>query len=168
LIKPNVLLLPHDKEHWNNYQRVKTGHRQNFFSNVANKTLTLPVPEDVIPPSNILLNTNKHFVTGQLRELQESPQTSTTTFLEKLMQQQNNTMFHTVDLTADETSLRHSFHQKALLDTATDGGHDHSTGILTYGWVISVNECIIAKGRGLMEANPHMAELFRAEAYVLA
>jgi hypothetical protein len=55
-------------------------------------------------------------------------------------------MFHSVDMIADEKYLHHLFQRHALIDTATDGGHDPYTGILTYGWVIAVNECIIARG----------------------
>jgi hypothetical protein len=162
--KLNVLLISHGK-HWQQFQKIQSGRRQNFFSNEPCKTSTLP---DDATPVNILHHNNKHYVTGQLPELQETPKSTTTTFYEKLMQQRNNTMFHSVDMIADEKYLHHLFQRHALIDTATDGGHDPYTGILTYGWVIAVNECIIARGRGPAEAHPEMAESFRAEAYGLA
>jgi hypothetical protein len=56
----------------------------------------------------------------------------------------------------------------AIIDTATDGSHDPSSGKLSYGWVVAANEQIIAKGRRPAEAHPDMAEAFRAEAYGLA
>jgi hypothetical protein len=140
--KLNVLLISHGK-HWQQFQKIQLGRRQNFFSNEPCKTSTLP---DDATPVNILHHNNKHYVTGQLPELQETPKSTTTTFYEKLMQQRNNTMFHSVDMIADEKYLHHLFQRHALIDTATDGGHDPYTGILTYGWVIAVNECIIARG----------------------
>jgi hypothetical protein len=50
---------------------------------------------------------------------------------------------------------------------ASDGGHDPSSGISTFGWVVAMNQQLIARGRGPVEAHPTMAESFRAEGYGL-
>jgi hypothetical protein len=53
-------------------------------------------------------------------------------------------------------------------EIASDGGHDPISGISTFGWVMSVNNSLIAKGQGPVEAHPQLAESFRAEGYGLA
>jgi hypothetical protein len=58
--------------------------------------------------------------------------------------------------------------ENALFEIASDGGHDPQTGISTFGWVVTMDRQILAKGRGPVEAHPELAESFRAEGYGLA
>jgi hypothetical protein len=51
---------------------------------------------------------------------------------------------------------------------ASDGGHDPSSGISSFGWAMAINNVVIAKGRGPVQVAPAMAESFRAEGYGLA
>jgi hypothetical protein len=51
---------------------------------------------------------------------------------------------------------------------ASDGGHDPKTGISTFGWIISANKTLIAKGRGITQVHKLLAESFRSESYGLA
>jgi hypothetical protein len=46
-------------------------------------------------------------------------------------------------------------------------GYDQLKGITSYGWVVAVNETVIAKGKGPAEAHPAIAEAYRGEAYGL-
>jgi hypothetical protein len=54
------------------------------------------------------------------------------------------------------------------IEVASDGGFDPGTGISTYGWVVAINQDLIAKGRGPTEAHPDLAESFRSKGYGLA
>jgi hypothetical protein len=57
---------------------------------------------------------------------------------------------------------------KSLFEFASDGGHDPSSGISTFGWVASINGNIIAQARGPAQCHPLLAESFRAEGYGIA
>jgi hypothetical protein len=52
-------------------------------------------------------------------------------------------------------------------EIASDGGYDPSSGISTFGWVVAMNQQLIARGRGPVEVHPMLAESFRAEGYGL-
>jgi hypothetical protein len=74
----------------------------------------------------------------------------------------------TVSLLYDTDEIKELFHSKARMDIASDGGHDPETGISTFGWAVSVNKILIAKGRGPAQAHPQLAESFQSEGYRLA
>lgn len=67
----------------------------------------------------------------------------------------------------DEEKIAQFLKQNAVIDTATDGSHDTDSGVITYGWVVAINETVVAEGCGPAEASPALAESFRAEAYGL-
>jgi hypothetical protein len=50
----------------------------------------------------------------------------------------------------------------------TDGSYNRISGISSYGWVIAMNQMVIAKAKGPVAAHPTMATPFRAEAYGVA
>jgi hypothetical protein len=54
-----------------------------------------------------------------------------------------------------------------IFEIASDGGFDPISGILSYGWVLSMNRVLTAKGRGPGEAHPTLAESFHSEGYGL-
>jgi hypothetical protein len=58
--------------------------------------------------------------------------------------------------------------EKSQMIIASDGGHDPSSGISSFGWAMAINNVVIAKGRGPVQVAPEMAESFRAEGYGLA
>jgi hypothetical protein len=58
--------------------------------------------------------------------------------------------------------------RRSTFEFASDGGHDPSSGILTFGWVASIDRTIIAQARGPAQSHPLMAESFRAERYGIA
>jgi hypothetical protein len=51
-----------------------------------------------------------------------------------------------VSLLYDTDDIKELFHSRARVDIASDGGHDPETGISTFGWVVSANKLLIAKG----------------------
>jgi hypothetical protein len=58
--------------------------------------------------------------------------------------------------------------ENTLFEIASDGGHEPRSGISTFGWVVSMDRKILARGRGPVEVHPELAESFRAEGYGLA
>jgi hypothetical protein len=58
--------------------------------------------------------------------------------------------------------------EKSQMIIASDGGHDPSSGISSFGWAMTINNVVIAKGQGPVQVAPEMAESFRAEGYGLA
>lgn len=56
----------------------------------------------------------------------------------------------------------------ATFEIASDGSHNPTTHNATFGWVISLDKQLIAKGCGPAPADPDMSNPFRAEAYGVA
>jgi hypothetical protein len=90
------------------------------------------------------------------------------TFAELLDSKKTEPFFKDICLTMEESDILDQFQQQALINTATDGGFDQRQGIISYGWVVAVNEMVIAKGKGPAEAHPVIAEAYRGDAYGLA
>jgi hypothetical protein len=68
----------------------------------------------------------------------------------------------------EEHEIFEMLQTRSFIDMATDRSYDPETGILSYGWAITLNEEVIATGRGPAEGHPEMAEPIRAETYGLA
>jgi hypothetical protein len=109
-----------------------------------------------------------------IKTLPTSPhrQTNNSTAEQTTWYQKHERDFHNItgkfDLLADPEDYPSFFEQKAYIDIASDGGHEPTSGISTFGWVVAVNKLPIAKGRGAAEAHPLLAESFRAEGYGLS
>jgi hypothetical protein len=73
-----------------------------------------------------------------------------------------------VSMRMTDEEIPHIIISNSKFEIASDGGHDPSKGISTFGWAIAVNKTIIATGKGPAQAHPSMAESFRAEGYGLA
>jgi hypothetical protein len=73
-----------------------------------------------------------------------------------------------ISMLIDDNDIPAIFCDKAHVEIASDSGHEPSSGISTFGWVIAVDKMIIAKGRGPAQTHPCLAELFRAEGYGLS
>jgi hypothetical protein len=73
-----------------------------------------------------------------------------------------------VSMRVPDDTIQNMITPKSTFEIASDGGHEPSTGISTFGWAIAVNRTIIATGRkGPAQAHPNLAESFRAEGYGL-
>jgi hypothetical protein len=59
------------------------------------------------------------------------------------------------------------FTTNSKLEIASNGGHEPSSGISTFGWVVAINKMIIATGKGPAQAHPSLVESFRLEGYGL-
>jgi hypothetical protein len=118
---------------------------------------------------DIIKATEKHIITGGIAALTEKThRTADKTLRAKVKAHRQDSLLDQVEITMDEHLIGELLNKRVQFDIASDGGHDQNTGILTYGWVVSMNEIIIATGRGPAEAHPRLAESFRAEAYGLA
>jgi hypothetical protein len=73
-----------------------------------------------------------------------------------------------ITLLHDQEEMQQIFIERTHVEIASDGGHDPSTGKSSFGWVISANKQLLAKGRGPAQAHPLLAESFRAEGYGIA
>jgi hypothetical protein len=68
-----------------------------------------------------------------------------------------NSLSHIVgDITIlnDTEDITNVFTSPTHIEIASDGGHDPESGIATYGWVVSADKQLIAKGRGPAQAHP--------------
>jgi hypothetical protein len=74
----------------------------------------------------------------------------------------------TIAVYSSEHEIANLITQNPKLDIASDGGHEPSSGISTFGWVVAVNTIIIATGKGPAQVHPSLAESFRSEGYGLA
>jgi hypothetical protein len=68
----------------------------------------------------------------------------------------------------EEEDIQQAFSKKVIYDVASDGSHKQLTGALSYGWVVAINNTVIAKGQGPAAVHPQLAGSFRAEGYGLA
>jgi hypothetical protein len=111
----------------------------------------------------------KRIQTGKPAAINQAPKKPATDLLVgKIQARRAEILFHDVVLTEEEGEIAANWSRPSLVDTATDGSFDAQYGIMAYGWVIAVNERVIAKGKGPAEAHPDLAEPFRAKAYGLA
>jgi hypothetical protein len=85
-----------------------------------------------------------------------------------LAERASETLLQNVTLMKEESDIRARFQRATFIDMATDGSYDSVSGISSYGWVVTLNDEVLAKGRGPAEGHPDMAEPIRAETYGLA
>jgi hypothetical protein len=81
---------------------------------------------------------------------------------------QSSPFLQDVVIHVTDEEIRKMMSTRAIIDAASDGGHDPKTGIISFGWTITINEKDIAHGKGPAEAHHQLADSFRAEAYGLA
>jgi hypothetical protein len=72
-----------------------------------------------------------------------------------------------VKLVQNEAEIGENFRTRSTILAASDGGHDPTSGISTFGWTVAINGTIIARGKGMAQAHPRLAKSFRAEGYGL-
>jgi hypothetical protein len=74
--------------------------------------------------------------------------------------QETDTTIRTGKIGIDETRINNILRNPAIINMASDGSYDPGSGIMSYGWVVAVNETIIAKGKGPAERHQDVAQLF--------
>jgi hypothetical protein len=94
--------------------------------------------------------------------------TETLTFIQSLHRHKSHSLFNDIQLKVDEQEKASLLQRRTFIDVATDGSYDQGSGKMSYGWVISMDQTVIASASGPAESHPNLAEPFRAEAYGLA
>jgi hypothetical protein len=79
-----------------------------------------------------------------------------------------NQLVGEIALLHDPEEMQQIFTETTNAEIASDGGHDPTSGKSSFGWVISANKQLLAKGRGPAQSHPLLAESFRAEGYSIA
>jgi hypothetical protein len=102
------------------------------------------LPEEATP-IDIIHTSPTTYITNMPSPLRKHLKTkSPGTFSELLTSKRAEIFFQNICLTLDEADILDQFQRTALIDTATDGGYDQLKGITSYGWVVAVNETVIA------------------------
>jgi hypothetical protein len=47
----------------------------------------------------------------------------------------------------NKNRIKNALTSPAIIDTASDGSHDQRNGMMSYGWVVTINESTIAEGK---------------------
>jgi hypothetical protein len=94
--------------------------------------------------------------------------TEPTTFIQSIHRHKSHSLFHDIQFKADKQEIASSQRRRTFIDVATDGSYDQGSGKMSFGWVISMDQTVIATGSGPVESHPNLAEPFRAEAYGIA
>jgi hypothetical protein len=153
---------------WSQHRQMAKQRRHYIFE-ANGKTISNVEPSDIFP-LDILSETTNTIITGRLSEHAPKPtdQSTAETLTKKMRKlQDSNILFQGTKLLISEDRLLDRPHP-IFVDIAPDGSHDFDRGIITYGWVVAINEEIIAEGCGPAEGHPSLVESFRAEAYGLA
>jgi hypothetical protein len=110
-------------------------------------------------PLDIISQTKRYYTTGKPPK-QIVPQT-------KMSKYQGISDDDSFDLLTAETEIGNLLAKTRLINAATDGSHDPTSGKMAYGWVIAIGETIVATGNGPAAGHPSLSSAFRAEAYGL-
>lgn len=151
---------------WRHHPLFKAGRRQYLFTTQHLESSELPsdaTPIDLIRKSPTTYTTGKPTPARKYPSIRRIK-----SFSDLILSRATTNFFSNVKLTMDDEYIRGQLQRTALIDTATDGGYEPTSGITSYGWVMSINETVVAKGQGPAEAHPIMADAYRGEAYGLA
>jgi hypothetical protein len=62
-----------------------------------------------------------------------------------------------IDILKEEEEIWKLLTQTQLIDAATDGSHDPTTGKMAFGWVIAIGKTIVATGKGPAAGHPNLS-----------
>jgi hypothetical protein len=71
----------------------------------------------------------------------------------------NSHLIGNITLIIPAEDIKSLISRRSTFEFASDGGHDLSSGILTFGWVASIDHTIIAQARGPAQSHPLMAHI---------
>jgi hypothetical protein len=153
---------------WHQHAQTAITRRQMLFQ-ANNPTLQENLP-DKATPTDIITITAQNIVTGRNEEIMMRDQDEITewTIVPGITITANDLILNHVKATIDSKEFKQTITSGKLMEIATDGGYDPSSGISKYGWVIAVDKQVVAMGRGPAAAHPIMAESFRAEGFGIA
>jgi hypothetical protein len=153
---------------WHQHQLIAK-HRTFWIFNPEITSLRQQAPTQVVPIDIIECTDNQIRTSPALRQRQDQTglQTITIPWYRKPFQS-FQLLTGQISLLIDPEDIHSLFQNKAHIEIASDGGHEPTTGISTYGWTAAANKILIAKGRGPAQAHPSMAESFCSEGYGLS
>lgn len=126
------------------------------------------LPTDAIP-IDILHQDDERIITDLIQfETIQGYGTGPLTLRDGIAQSEYNTLLETYDLLLDENYMRQTLLYPSNFEISSDGSHATATRIASYGWTVSLNRQLLAKGKGPVPAHPDMANPFRAETYGVA
>lgn len=162
-----ALWLRHKEVSWTKHTLINQGRRTKIFSR------QIEITTDALPtetkPYQCISQTNQTYITG--RETNAIKQQTTgqdnTSLSRRIQHRSSETLLRNVDLTMEEEDIFKILLQKTYIDMATDGSYDPVSGISSYGWVVTLNDSVLAKGKGPAEGHPELADPMHAETYGL-
>jgi hypothetical protein len=142
---------------WMAYKLAKEDRRRCYFDRKT--SITLNGIRDLIP-MDIIKSTELFYITSRPSTI-SATSSKTTPSHPKISEDDY------FEIMEEEMEIRRLLDNTRLIDSATDGSHDPTTGKMAFGWVIAIGETIVATGKGPAAGHPTQASAFRAEAYGL-
>jgi hypothetical protein len=151
---------------WSVHSMRHHGRRELFFNRKHTK-ITREIPKDGVP-IDVKNESEDWIVTGTAAEREQQCNTIMGATLQETCVATTTLSNTSLDIVADESDLKITMSQETIIDIASDGSHDQSSGNLAYGWVMAINGTVIAKGQGRVSCPQAMSGSFRSEAYGIA
>jgi hypothetical protein len=154
---------------WTSHKLIQSDRRSMLFSNKHESSM--PYPPIDSTPIDILSQTDQEIITSpgtQMSNNTAQTQAPSTSLQTRLKLRELDPLFHDIRITVPEEDIRQRLQNTATFDVATDGSYNRISGISSFGWVIAMNQTVIAKAKGPVAAHPTMATPCRAEAYGVA
>lgn len=168
-MEPTILYMRHNDK-WTLHRLIHQQRLAGIFDKQSDTTIdTLPstaVPIDIINQKNGRIITER--ICQERLKLSTTPISKENTIDQWIQGSVHRNLLENTTMLLDSEVLQNSVLQSARFDIATDGSHDPSTRIAAFGWAISVNSELLAKGQGPAPAHSDMSNPFRAEAYGVA
>jgi hypothetical protein len=129
---------------WHRHAQTAITQQQMLFQ-ANNPTLQENLP-DKATPTNIITITAQHIVTGRNEEIMMRDQDEITerNIVPGITITANNLILDHVTATIDSEEFKQTIASGKLMEIATNGGFNPSSGISTYGWVIAVDKQVVA------------------------
>jgi ribonuclease HI len=143
-------------------------HCQYWIFNSTPHSQSTQLPDDLVPIDII------KEIPGGIGTKMALPMTQSKTIQENRTEwfQQTkgnlNQLVGEIALLHDPEEMQQLFTETTHVEIASDGGHDPTSGKSSFGWVISANKQLLAKGWGPAQSHPLLAESFQAEGYGIA
>jgi hypothetical protein len=118
-----------------------------MFFNKDESVLEINPPDQAIP-IDLTGETHENWITGLPPPgiIKNTSKTTPMNITSKITSDMSR-LENTTKLLMDEHDIPDLFSQSTLIETASDGGFNPTTGISSFGWVVAVNKTLIAIGR---------------------
>jgi hypothetical protein len=151
---------------WTVHNMRHNGRRELFFNRLHTK-ISREIPKDGVP-IDVKHESDEWIVTGKAADRERQCNKIQEAKLQEVCIANATLTNSSLTIVVDESDLALTLSQETIIDIASDGSHDQSSGNLAYGWVMAINGTIIAKGQGRVSCPRVMSGSFRSEAYGIA